>query len=188
MAHDLVKIARERYPGSLATKDTVWSYTAPKETGGGSISIKLWAEAEMWTRAVLDEVEEYPDAIVAINAGLCAYDSWCDPIFISAVCVSTFCVPSLFYLRGLPNSADIPFAITEYAEQSTDFCATMLPQMLRSWIPSTDDLGLAKALLESRSYEATINPFHRPGQRSIPFFRVPNVYNGFAMPVVTPAR
>jgi hypothetical protein len=86
---DLVKIAQKRYPGSLATKDTVWSYTAPKETGGGSISIKLWAEAEMWTRAVLD-VGEYPDAIVAINAGLCAYESWSDPIYISAVCVCTF--------------------------------------------------------------------------------------------------
>jgi len=89
VAQDLVKIARKRYPGSLATKDTVWSYTAPKETGGGSISIKLWAEAEIWTRAVLD-VGEYPDAIVAINAGLCAYENWSDPIYTTAVCVSTF--------------------------------------------------------------------------------------------------
>ena len=96
-----------------------------------------------------------------------------------------FCVPSLFHLRILPNSADIPFAITEYAEQSTDLCATMLPYKLRLRIPSTSDLRAAKALSKSRSYQATINPFHRPGQRSIPFFRVPNVYNGFAMPVVT---
>ena len=89
MAYDLVNVARERYPGSLATKVTVWNYTAPKETGGGCISIKLWAEAEMWTRAVLD-VGEYPDAIVAINAGLCAYENWFDPIYITSVCVSTF--------------------------------------------------------------------------------------------------
>ncbi|EDR04547.1 uncharacterized protein LACBIDRAFT_304320 [Laccaria bicolor S238N-H82] len=168
VVHDLVITARKRYPGSLATKDTVWNYTAPKETGGGSISIKLWAEAELWTRAVLD-AGEYPDAIVAINAGLCAYESWADPILITA-------------------AGDIPFAITEYAEQSTDLCAAMLPKMLQSWIPMINDQRSAMALSKSRSYEATINPFHRPGQRSIPFFRVPNVYNGFAMPVVTTAR
>ncbi|KIM34991.1 hypothetical protein M413DRAFT_14796 [Hebeloma cylindrosporum] len=57
--------AHKNYQGSLATQDTVWSYTAPQATGGGSIEIKLYSKIESWTADVLKALK--PDALIGIN-------------------------------------------------------------------------------------------------------------------------
>jgi len=77
-AFELVKRAHKSHQGSLATKDIVWSYTAPQATGGGSIKIKLHSKAEYWTIDVLKELK--PDALIGLNAGLSAYKMWVGPV------------------------------------------------------------------------------------------------------------
>jgi hypothetical protein len=77
-AFELVKRAHKTHQGSLATKDTVWSYTAPQATGGGSIEIKLYSKTEYWTVDVLEELE--PDALIGLNAGLATYEMWIEPV------------------------------------------------------------------------------------------------------------
>jgi hypothetical protein len=67
-------MAHKRHTGSLATKKTVWRYTAPESTGGGSIEIKLYSKSEHWTEDVLEELK--PDALVGLNAGLISYGAW----------------------------------------------------------------------------------------------------------------
>jgi hypothetical protein len=71
-------MAHKNHNGSLATKETVWSYTAPESTGGGSIEIKLYSKSEYWTVDVLEELE--PDALIGLNAGLATYDPWEEPV------------------------------------------------------------------------------------------------------------
>ncbi|KAF8579872.1 hypothetical protein K439DRAFT_1648355 [Ramaria rubella] len=151
--YDLVHEARKHFPGSLATQSTVWSYTAPKQTGRGSISIKLYAEAETWTKQVLLNARgnDSPHAMIGLNAGLLSYTAWGDPI--------------MFNVLGR-----VPFAITEYAEQSLEHLAR---ELLKMWEQKTTTSHCP-------------NPFHRPGQRPLPVIRMPNFYNGFTMPVVLP--
>jgi hypothetical protein len=71
---DLVRKARRSHPGSLATNDTVWSYTAPEVAGSGSIKIKLYSKSEHWIPGVLKHHK--PDALVGLNSGLFTYDAW----------------------------------------------------------------------------------------------------------------
>lgn len=76
-AYDLVKTARRSHPSSLATQDIVWSYTAPKRTGGGSINIRLYSKEEYWTVPGVEKGDiKIPDAIIATNAGLLSYPPW----------------------------------------------------------------------------------------------------------------
>jgi hypothetical protein len=77
-AFELVNIAHMRHKGSLATKETVWSYTAPESTGGSSIEIKLYSKSESWTKHVLEELK--PDALIGLNAGLLTYPAWKAPL------------------------------------------------------------------------------------------------------------
>ncbi|KDQ11803.1 hypothetical protein BOTBODRAFT_113878 [Botryobasidium botryosum FD-172 SS1] len=168
--YELVQTARKNHPGSLATQDIVWSYTAPKKTGQGSIKIKLYPDAKLWDRHVLVGIGSEPDAMVALDAGLMAYPTWQEPIQMSTV-------------------LNIPFAVTEYAEQSMDVCARNLPDMRAMFASSI--LGMSgmppSYIANLRKYHPhpiTINPFHRPGQRPVAPYRLPNYYNGFAMPVV----
>lgn len=90
-ARDLVLKARQKYLGSNATNDVVWSYTAPRKCGGGSIKIKLHSKDENWSRSDLGDA---PDAMIGLNAGLLNYRSWSDPILFSAL----FVVPFYSYL------------------------------------------------------------------------------------------
>ncbi|KAF7972892.1 hypothetical protein HWV62_16692 [Athelia sp. TMB] len=151
-AFDLVHQARKNYPDSIATNDIVWSYTAPRKCGGGSINIKLHAKDENWTRTTLGPSgpDDIPQAMVGLNAGL-----------------------------------DIPFAVTEYAEQSADQAADSLPTMkgtyLKALSPATKEY---RQLAKPRDNTITVNPFHRPGQRSLPVVRMPNAYSGFVIPIV----
>jgi hypothetical protein len=83
-AYDLVHNARKNHTGSLATKDVVWSYTAPKKTGGGSIDIQLYSGSENWNRGIVAD-GAMPDVIVGLNAGLFSYSTWNEPIIFSAM-------------------------------------------------------------------------------------------------------
>jgi hypothetical protein len=85
---DLVQKAKQEHPRSLATKDIVWSYKAPKKCGGGSIKIKIYTAAETWTRDVVSPTK-FPDVIIACNAGLLSYDSWGDPMIFSTMYVQS---------------------------------------------------------------------------------------------------
>lgn len=86
--YDLVSTARKSYPSSLAAQDIVWSYQAPKKTGGGSIDIKLYSDQEHWSRGVLLKGNgNLPDAMVACDAGLFAYPEWSDPMIFAAASV-----------------------------------------------------------------------------------------------------
>ncbi|TFY73667.1 hypothetical protein EWM64_g10345 [Hericium alpestre] len=113
-AYDLVRMARKTKAGSVAAKDTVWSYTAPKVVGGGSIDVRLHAEGENWSRTVVEnEVTgevTMPDALIGLNAGLISYSTWQEPLMCS-------------------HHLDIPFAVTDYCEQTMDATAHALPIM-----------------------------------------------------------
>lgn len=85
------------------------------------------------------------------------------------------------------NRLNIPFAVTDYAEHILNVAVQNLQTLLsdqaaecRSFMP------LEAAFLDQskkRSRPVTINPFHRPGKRCIPMYRVPNYYNGFVVVV-----
>ena len=77
-AFQLVKKAHRSHQGSLATKETVWSYTAPDATGGGSIKIKLYSKSQYWTADVLKQLK--PDALIGLNAGLATYSTWMETV------------------------------------------------------------------------------------------------------------
>jgi len=113
------------------------------------------------------EDEDYPDAMVGLNSGLTSYPTWTEPMYFSAL-------------------ADIPFGVTEYCEQSMESFATGLPGMFaqEASLVGSSDSQIYKALMKKRTHPVTANPFHRPGQRTLPIVVIPNYYNGFAMPVV----
>lgn len=84
--HDLVRRARSEAPDSLAAKpNSIWEYTAPKLSGGGSISIELYSKRETWGRLVVADDQLVPDAIVGLNAGLATYITWTEPVLFSAM-------------------------------------------------------------------------------------------------------
>ena len=91
-AFDLVHRARKNDPDSVATNDIVWSYTAPRKCGGGSINIKLHAKDENWTRTTLGPSgpDDIPQAMIGLNAGLLSYRNWGDPIIFSSLFVIRF--------------------------------------------------------------------------------------------------
>ncbi|KZS88091.1 hypothetical protein SISNIDRAFT_480037 [Sistotremastrum niveocremeum HHB9708] len=174
---NLVHRARREYPNSLATRDFVWEYKAPEISGGGSLKIQLYSESGTWSEEVLEgpdgEIgrEELPDALVGLNAGIASYPEWTTPLKFAAM-------------------FDIPFAITEYAEQTIRQLARDLPAVLESMgmqyesiYPPPDD-PLIDNLFKRRAHTVTVNPFHRPGQRPLAHVRSPNLYNGFAVPIV----
>lgn len=82
---------------------------------------------------------------------------------------------------------DIPFAVTEYAEQSADQTADNLNKMRQTAAeampPGAEEY--AARLARPRSHPVTVNPFHRPGQRPIGSIRTPNVYGGFVVSIIT---
>lgn len=76
--------------------------------------------------------------------------------------------------------------MTEYAEESSDQAAEnargMMEKFLEAFGPGTQ---YYRTFTEPREHPITVNPFHRPGQRGLPIVRMPNVYNGFVVPIVT---
>ncbi|KAF7328841.1 hypothetical protein MVEN_02513500 [Mycena venus] len=70
----LCDIAVERYPGSLATKRTVFEYIAPAPLGGSTLRVNISGQADLYESEVIDN--DRPDALIAENAGLFAYMTW----------------------------------------------------------------------------------------------------------------
>lgn len=101
---------------------------------------------------MLDRSSGRPDAIIALNAGLGSYKEWV-PVIQAA------------------HLASLPFAVTEYAEQSCEQQHATFPRMLGPRVPAR------------KEYAIELNPFQRPGQRGIPMYRLPNVVNGFTLVV-----
>ena len=80
---DLVLKAQQQHPGSLATRDPVWSYTAPKKTGGGSIDIRIHKESDTWSRMSMTNGE--PNVLIGLNAGLFSYPEWMEAILMCSM-------------------------------------------------------------------------------------------------------
>ncbi|GJE94315.1 zinc finger MYND domain-containing protein [Phanerochaete sordida] len=142
---------------SIAKKGPVFEYAAPEALGGGTVAVHLHRASPLWNEEQLfrlkhSQPELAPDALVALDAGLASYREWWEVIFVA-------------------HRDNIPFAVTEYAEQSLEFA-------LETHIPA------ARRGLPPRSYAIALNPFHRPGQRQIPTYRMPNLVNGFTLAVV----
>ncbi|KDR71612.1 hypothetical protein GALMADRAFT_74898 [Galerina marginata CBS 339.88] len=154
----LVKEAQTS-PGSLASKSPVFTYQSPPECGSGAISVYLHSASANWSaRGNYPALEMYgsrPDALVACNAGLASYREWTEVI--QAVHVER-----------------IPFATTEYIEQSVEHQRDVMPMMLS---------GTSASPRPFEEYEIQLNPFQRPGQRQVPMYRLPNLINGFTLVV-----
>ena len=121
------------------------------------MEVYLHGASANWSPSILNG-SEYggpPDGIIAFNAGLGSYREWI-PV-IQAV-----------------HRAAIPFAVTEYTEQSCETQRSSFPQMVQP-------VGLTPRALED--YTIELNPFQQPGQRGIPMYRLPNLVNGFTMVV-----
>ncbi|THH32861.1 hypothetical protein EUX98_g1354 [Antrodiella citrinella] len=153
--HKLCVEAR-KHPKSIAAQASItqptFSYTAPQECGSGSLQIFLHGESPTW--APDNFPFGRPDALIACNAGLGSYPDWV-PV-IQAV-----------------HMYDIPFGVTEYAEQSAEHQRAAFPTML-GW----------KRIYPRSDYPIALNPFQSPGQRGIPMYKLPNAINGFTLVVV----
>lgn len=145
----------------------VYTHNSPMCMGGSTLAIYLHGEHEYWDARLPFLTGNVPDAIVATNAGLLTYATWSHVIM--------YC-----------HVADIPFAITEYAEQSAELQAEALPQMILDALPHLQGLNSAglEKLVAPRTYTIAMNPFQRPGQRYLGSARVPNVSNGFVFKIV----
>ncbi|KAJ6452511.1 hypothetical protein C8R45DRAFT_1065289 [Mycena sanguinolenta] len=183
-AHDLLEHAKKRYPRSIAAREgPVWEYTAPRPTGGGSIAISLYHAPPlppntrqlplrpfkgMWERSVIMLAPKDPDALVAPNAGILAYSPWYEVV-------------------SCATMANIPFACTDYAQQSAQMISDHIPEWLneasRNFSPRE---RMHHELVRQRTRPVTVNPFHRPGQRPISQVRSPNLGNGFICSIVGP--
>lgn len=76
--------------------------------------------------------------------------------------------------------------MTEYAEQSADQTAAAMGTMRATYARNLAS-GSAEydKFMRPRSHPVTVNPFHRPGQRPLSVIRMPNLYNGFVIPITT---
>lgn len=183
---NLLDIAKDD-PKSLAAtvmedhENPVFTYTAPEDSGSGRISIFLDPVSESWSPSILSEhggPHPYPDALVAPNAGLSSYPAW-RPVIVWAL------------------THNVPFAVTEYAEQSCEVQRTAFRELLACEMHMPGSIygcvrgaptremcvrALSRAQGEE-NFAIAVNPFQRPGQRPVPT-RLPNVPNGFTMVVV----
>lgn len=158
----LVVEAKKKHPTSLAASTTlstpVFTYEAPDECGSGTIAIHLDGSSKTWRRPTSSSSK--PDALVACNAGLGSYAEWI-PVVQAA------------------HELNIPFGVTEYAEQSAESQRANFPKML--WGSSANPKSIDE-------YTIDLNPFQRPGQRGIPMHRLPNIVNGFTLVVVKKSK
>ncbi|KAJ6489482.1 hypothetical protein C8R47DRAFT_470378 [Mycena vitilis] len=180
--HTLVSEAKKSHPKSIAAQASpahpVYSYTAPEEIGVGRIQIYLHGMADHWTPADADaNLSQYgrPDALVAPNAGLGSYHEW---------------YPVIVYA----HHTGLAFGATEYAEQSCEFQLTLFQELLYAeaarpgsvmrQVPAAAGVEAARAAaMKHWDHKVEVNPFQRPGQRTISK-KMPNAPNGFTIKVV----
>ncbi|GJE89312.1 zinc finger MYND domain-containing protein [Phanerochaete sordida] len=149
-------------PGSplqrtLVNGSPIFEYAAPRALGSGTLTVLLHTANALWTHRGMQALQHtapelYPDALLALDAGLGTYTAWQEVLHVA-------------------HGVRIPFAVTEYLEQSLEWA-------VRHTIPVV--LGHDPA----RTHAIAPNPFHRPGQRALPCMRLPNFVNGFTLCVV----
>ncbi|KAJ7490266.1 hypothetical protein B0H11DRAFT_1719369 [Mycena galericulata] len=180
--HTIVSKAKASHPKSLAAqaspKSPIYSYTAPEESGAGRIQLYLHGAADHWAPAdAAPALSAYgaASALVAPNAGLGSYQAW---------------YPTILYAHQM----QLPFGVTDYAEQSCETQRLMFPKLLQAEgavpgsvmgrVPGAPDAeACRRAAGKNWEYPIALNPFQRPGQRPVPT-KLPNVPNGFTMRVV----
>ncbi|KAJ6524409.1 hypothetical protein DFH09DRAFT_1372161 [Mycena vulgaris] len=174
----LCDIAAQKYPGSLATKGTVFKYTAPTALGGSTLRVKIDGRENYG----LEGTEDRPDALVlfmptslAENAGLFAYMTW-----------------QIVY--NYVSRKGIPWGITEYhmdealeyeghMVQWRDLAIYACELSVQRGMISREELGRELAALEgAQARGAGVNPFMRPGLMQSDTL-VARAYNGFVLRV-----
>lgn len=169
--HDIVQQSRQ-FPQSLAARTSypnkpIYTYASPDALGAGSLNVYLHGRSEYWNPDELAESNmPTPDVLIAANAGLTTYPAWA-PVILFA------------------HMKNLPFAVTEYAEQSAEVQVSSFPRVTNyaAMDPRMSPAQQA-ALRKKRSYRIDFNPFQRPGQRSMGAIRLPNMSNGFTIRVV----
>ncbi|KAJ6510634.1 hypothetical protein C8R45DRAFT_964703 [Mycena sanguinolenta] len=165
MCKGLCDTAASKYPGSLATQDTVFHYTAPVSVGGSTVRVKVNKETIVYnpTRP------ERPDAFIAENAGL--FRTWSTAYQFSMV-------------------AEIPFAITQcHMTEVFEFKEHMLQWRDNVTRGMNAEHGSPAGWAEDfemlsrmNPRGAGLNPFMRPGLLDCSTFE-PRAYNGFVLRV-----
>lgn len=159
---------------SLKNNGQIFDYAAPDSLGSGTLKIILHADAPEWARVSMAQLHDarrelFPDALVALNAGLASYASWMEVI-------------TMAHLAG------VPFAVTEYAEQSLEHAVRQQVSLFTLRVPPAPDLcvqlRVAMTQPPRRQHDIALNPFQRPGQRQQASIRLPSLVNGFTMVVV----
>ncbi|KAF9058329.1 hypothetical protein BDP27DRAFT_1303897 [Rhodocollybia butyracea] len=131
----------KKHPSSIAIKcfssppSPIFTYSAPPECGSSTISIYL-STTTIWNPYTL----QIPDALVACNAGLGSYQEW------------------TYVMRGA-IVMHIPFASTEYTEQSAEYQRSIIPDIL-------EGTGVKVPKDLTADHPIKLNPFHRPGQKN----------------------
>ena len=149
--------------------EPVYTYTSPTPCGASTLSIYLHGGHENWDPQFPFFQNNQPDAIVALNAGLNSYPTW--PMVIM------YCL-----------AENLPFAVTEYAEQSAELQRDDFPRIVECALPHLNSAPAYASKLSNltryREHPIVFNPFQRPGQRNLGSTRLPNVPNGFTLRVV----
>ncbi|KDQ63825.1 hypothetical protein JAAARDRAFT_119592 [Jaapia argillacea MUCL 33604] len=172
---DIVRLAKQSHTKSLLSKAVsagrpIYEYTAPPTLGSSTLSVHLYGECENWGDPDCD-LSTAPDVVVGMNAGLLSYPAWTRVI--------QFC-----FLH------DLPFGVTEYAEQSAETQVSVFPQIVAHAVQQRDFFSRLlpeerKNLTKTREYPIKFNPFQRPGQRGVMgSTRLPNAVNGFTICIV----
>lgn len=143
--HKLVQEAKKQgVEGSplrkaLAGNSAIFDYRAPEELGAGSITVDLHGDSPTWGRDSMTKMlnggrNPVPDALIALNAGLGSYRSWHEVVHIA-------------------HGVGIPFAVTEYLQQSLEFTVKYIvrPHLASVYHPSVADwqLSLSSSLWSS---------------------------------------
>lgn len=147
-----------------------FEHTAPESLGAGTVRILLEGRTALYDP--LNNplfMNDPPDAIIALNAGLAAYPQWYS-----------------VYLGALMKQ--IPFAITEYCEQSLSTTHSLIRIAARQY-PGMDQSSAWYKDMEAMQPEWKMNPFMCPGMMldKIPTASLPYAQNAFVY-VVTPSR
>ncbi|KAG9314532.1 hypothetical protein JVU11DRAFT_5329 [Chiua virens] len=162
-------IVQRATKNSLAAKakrgQPVYTYKSPASMGQSTLAIYLDGEHENWDPRFTAIIGDLPDAVVALNAGLLSYKTWASVIL--------FC-----------HIEEIPFGVTEYAEQSAEVQTQSFAKIIHHALPSLAprmSTSQIEDLVKPRQYPIEFNPFQRPGQRPMPSVRLPSVSNGFTI-------
>ncbi|KAJ7640392.1 hypothetical protein DFH06DRAFT_1477908 [Mycena polygramma] len=167
----LCDIAAKDYPGSVATKSTVFEYAAPASLGGSRLHVKIGGEADLYGLSAL----ERPDALISENAGLFAYMTW-----------------QIVYKRAA--TAGIPWGVTEYhMNEVVEYEEHMVQwrdlAMMGVELEARKFGKPAKEVREAmenasrvQAKGAGLNPFMRPGLMEENTL-APRAYNGFVLRV-----